>query len=390
MPHSPKARPAESRQMSTRPRRNRQVAPLRVLHVSPAPFGEDGVFGGGERFPFKLAKAMSDVCQVTLLTFGERRCSSRDGHLHIQGGQANRYLEGIGGESTLGRPSPAIAAADVIHVHQWETVVANQCVLLGRLLGKRVFATDLGGSGPNYWRKFRLHRLLTGFIALSSFGATFYPEMQDRMRISLGGVDLTRFNADARVEREYRALFVGRLLPHKGIDRLIDALPATVPLLVIGRPYDPSYRRVLQDKALGKQVEFRQDVDDDGLVAAYRSSRVALLPSVYDPSYGPQAPRSELLGLTLVEAMACGTPVICTDVGGMPELVEHDRSGFVVDPNDPSAITTAVCALLADDALWARMSDAALARARELSWDLIAQNCLGIYQDPFTSLVQGP
>ena len=87
--------------------------------------------------------------------------------------------------------------------------------------------------------------------------------------------------------------------------------------------------------------------------------------------------------------MACGTPVICTDVGGMPELVEHDRNGFVIDPDDPSAITPAVRALLSDDTLWERMSAAALARAGELSWRSIARNCIGIYEDPSLGSVHG-
>ncbi len=365
------------------------VRPIRVLHVSPAPFGEEGVFGGGERFPYELAKAMSEMCQVTLLTFGDVQRSYREGDLRIQVARRVGAWKGSEVNPLSADLLPAVARADIVHMHQWETVVANQCVVLGRLLGKRTFATDHGGSGPNFWRKLRLHRLLTGFIAVTRFGATFYPEMQDRTRVSLGGVDPTRFSQDTSVGRERRALFVGRLLPHKGIDRVIDALPATVPLLVIGRPYDPAYRRLLRDKAHGKQVEFREDVDDEALVAAYRSSRVALLPSVYDPTSGAPAPKSELLGLTLLEAMACGTPVICTDVGGMPELVEHDRNGFVIDPNDPSAITPAVRALLSDDTLWERMSAAALARAGELSWRSIARNCIGIYEDPSLGSVHG-
>ncbi len=360
----------------------RSLAELRVLHVSPASFGEDGLFGGGERFPYELAKAMSEICRVTLLTFGEQRRSYRDGNLHVRVARRVGRWKGSDVNPIAADLLPAIAKADVVHVHQWETIVANQCVVLGRLLGKRTFATDCGGSGPNFWRTLRLHHHLTGFIALSRFGATFYPEMQDRTRVSLGGVDTTRFSPDDRVEREPRAVFVGRLLPHKGIDRVIDALPATMPLLVIGRPYDPHYRRLLDDKARGKQVEFREDVDDKALITAYRSSRVALLPSVYRPISGPRAVKSELLGLTLLEAMACATPVICTDVGGMPELVEHEQNGFVIDPADPSAIVQAACALLSDDALWKRMSRAALARANQLSWRSIAQTCIGIYEHP--------
>ena len=368
----------------------RSAGDLRVLHVSPTSFGDDGIFGGGERFPYELAKAMSDECPVTLLTFGRERRSHRDGNLHVRMAKQHGTWKGSEVNPLAADLVPAIAAVDVVHVHQWETVVANQCVVLGRLMGKRIFATDHGGSGPNYWRRLRLHRLLTGFIAVSRFGAGFYPEMQDRTRVSLGGVDTRRFSSDPRVRPRTPGALRGAPAPPQG-DRPGDrglaadgALPGHREAL---RPRLPP--AAAREVAAGKQVEFRENVDDEALVTAYRSSRLALLPSVYRPTTGPPAPRSELLGLTLLEAMACGTPVICTDVGGMPELVDHGHNGFVIDPDDVSAIAPAVCALLTDHALWERMSAAARSSAEALSWTSIARNCLRIYHEVALESVSG-
>lgn len=352
-----------------------------MLHVSPTSFGREGIFGGGERYPYELAKAMARSCPVTFLTFGSRPQRFRDGDLHVRvlrtrgrwkGSEVNPLAEGLLAE---------VGRADVVHVHQWESIVANACVTIGHAMRKRTFATDHGGSGPNYWRSLRLHRLLTGFVPVSSFGAAFYPEMRDRTHVMVGGVDTVRFSPDARVARRPRVVFVGRLLPHKGIDRVIDAIPASLELLVVGRPYDATYREYLGRRARGKRVEFREHLEDDELVEAYRSSRVAILPSVYQPTYGPASPNPELLGLTLLEAMACGTPAVCTEVGGMPEVVRHDHTGFVVDPDDLGALAGSLGRLVHEDALFEQMSAASLATARALSWAVIAARCLTLYEN---------
>ena len=293
-----------------------------------------------------------------------------------KGSEVNPLSERLVGE---------IARSDVVHVHQWESVVANACVLQARAMGKRVYATNHGGSGKNYWRRFRLNRLLTGFIAQSRFAAARYPEMADRMSVVVGGVDTDRFSPAARVPRGDHALFVGRLLPHKGIDKLIDALPATTPLEVIGRTYDTSFRRYLAGRASGKDVTFREDVDDDDLVSAYRRARVVALPSLYEPTFGPPAPQAELLGLTLLEAMACGTPAVCTAVGGMPEIVNDPATGRIVPPGDPDALAAAVESLRRPGQAWEDAAHAARTRAESMSWEVVAAACLDIYRSGPTS-----
>src|SRR5262249_39091115 len=148
-----------------------------------------------------------------------------------------------------------------------------------------------------------------GHLHISQYSrAVFGQENRRWARVVYGGVDTERFSPDPSISRENTILFVGRLLPHKGVNYLIEAVPADLPLEIIGRPYDPRFFADLQRLAAGKLVRFRTDCDDASLVAAYRRARCVVLPSVYRDLYGQETRVPELLGQTLLEGMACGTP----------------------------------------------------------------------------------
>ncbi len=146
----------------------------------------------------------------------------------------------------------------------------------------------------------------------------------------MGGVDTAKFSPDENVPRDGRVVYVGRVLPHKGVDDLVDAVGEDLPLRVIGRPYDPNFMTDLRQLAAGKPVQFVQDADDAYIVNAYRAALCVVLPSVYRTRYGVESVVPELLGQTLIEGMACGTPAVCTDVASMPEVVEDGVTGLVV------------------------------------------------------------
>jgi glycosyltransferase involved in cell wall biosynthesis len=182
------------------------------------------------------------------------------------------------------------------------------------------------------------------------------------------------------VTRRGGVLFVGRILPHKGVDHLIRGLPVGMELVVIGSaPHEP-YLRDLHALASGKPVRFQHDADDHTLVRAYREALCVVLPSVYRTMYGRTTTVPELLGQTLLEAMACGTPVIGTDVASIPEVIEDGVTGYLVPPNDPAALGQALIKLRDNPALAAEMGAAGRARVEQrFTWDAVVERCLEIY-----------
>ena len=105
---------------------------------------------------------------------------------------------------------------------------------------------------------------------------------------------------------------------------------------------------------------------------------MTVLPSVHDDVFGGHWDRPELLGGVLQESLATGTPVICTAVGGMPEVVRDGENGFVVAPNDPAALASAIARVAADPELRRRLGVAGRAGVR--SWDAAAREILARYR----------
>ena len=348
-----------------------------VTHVAPLTFGEDGMWGGGERYVLELGRAMARHVPTRLVSFGPRRRTFHAGDLEVRilpvrtrwrGGDINPLSEWLPYE--LGR-------SRVLHAHHYRSVVTNLCLLTGGALRRPVYCTDHGGSARHYAAELGLERYLSGFLAVSRFSAGLFPAFADRSSIVYGGVDPDVFTPGP-AQREPRVLYVGRLLWFKGVDVLIRAIDAATTLELYGPSYDGQYRAELERLAAGKQVTFRDPPPQAALVEAYHRSRVAVLPSVLDSPYG-QAP-GELFPLVVLEAMACGTPVVASDVGGVGEAVVDGETGFLVPPGDDAALADRIATLLHDDALWRRMSEASVERVRaEFTWDRVAERCLAQY-----------
>ena len=119
---------------------------------------------------------------------------------------------------------------------------------------------------------------------------------------------------------------------------------------------------------------------DADLPGLFRSASVLVMPSVERTCYGRSVRVSELLGLVALEAMASGTPVIASHVGGLPEVVQDGVTGFLVPPGDVDALRERLDQLLRDPALAQRLG----ANARELvlerfTWAKVAERCLAAY-----------
>jgi glycosyltransferase involved in cell wall biosynthesis len=189
------------------------------------------------------------------------------------------------------------------------------------------------------------------------------------------------FEPIAAVKRRYRLpdrfiLYVGTIEPRKNLPRLIGAYrrlreEGVRHGLVIagGRGWlcDDVFEAAGRD-GLGEHIVFTGHVSEDDLLALYQSADVFAYPSLY-----------EGFGLPVLEAMACGVPVVCSDRSSLPEAAGD--AALLVDPTDESAIAAALARALDDDDLRREMVARGLRRAREFTWDRVARNFLSIYQD---------
>jgi glycosyltransferase involved in cell wall biosynthesis len=369
--------------------------PPRVVHLIPKLFGAaGGVFGGAERYALELARHMARAVPTRLVTFGDRPGRLRDGELSI------RVVRGRAVRGQADNPFGwglfrEVLGAEVVHCHQQRIVASSAAAALGRLTGRRVFVSDLGGGGWDVSAYVSTDRWYRGHLHISEYSRAVYGHGgREWAHVIFGGVDTEKFSPGPPptphpLPHEWGegqgwgggpVLYVGRLLPHKGVNDLVEAVPPDLPLEVIGRPYHPRFYADLKALAAGKAVRFVHDCEDGGLVAAYRRALCLVLPSVYRDLYGQETRVPELLGQTLLEAMACGTPAVCTDVASMPEVVEDGVTGFVVPSNDPAALREKLC-WLRDHPREARAMGEAGRRhvLNKFTWPAVVRRCLDIY-----------
>ena len=170
-------------------------------------------------------------------------------------------------------------------------------------------------------------------------------------------------------------LYVGNIKPHKNVERLVDAFHLArqggldrLRLVVIGDELskNASLRRAVHRYNLHKHVRFLGFLPDETLSAVYRLASVFVFPSLY-----------EGFGLPPLEAMACGTPVVTSNVSSLPEVTGD--AALLVDPTDASAIAAAITRVVSEPALREELRARGLARARQFSWERSVKEIRDIY-----------
>jgi glycosyltransferase involved in cell wall biosynthesis len=278
-----------------------------------------------------------------------------------------------------------LAGADLVHVHHLRSTPSRLAAVNARIRGIRTAVTDHGLGGGD-WAGL-LPRLFDRFLTVSAYSARQLAAPASRTTVVYGGADPVRFSPDPEATRR-GVLFVGRLTPHKGVDRLIEALPEEAGLRVVGSaghdpdPPEREYPELLRRLAARRIVEFLGVVPDSDLPSLYRSAQVLALPSVDRTCYGREVVVSELLGLAAIEAMASATPVVASRLGGLPEVVEHGVTGFLVEPGNVAELQGRLAQVLGDRRLAEQLGRNARARFLEkFTWEACAERCLAAYTE---------
>ena len=186
----------------------------------------------------------------------------------------------------------------------------------------------------------------------------------------------------ARVRERYQldqrfVLYVGNIKPHKNLVRLIEAYDLLrrrgfddVKLLIIGDEISklPALRRAVHTHKLHKHVRFLGYLPDETLSILYRLASLFVFPSLY-----------EGFGLPPLEAMACGTPVVTSNVSSLPEVTGD--AAVLVDPYDVESITAGMQRVLDNPGLSQELREKGVARSRDFSWERSVERTRRVYEE---------
>jgi glycogen synthase len=363
------------------------------------------VYGGAGVVVDHLSRALARRAAVEVRCFGAAERSEPGLTVHgyaawerLAEGPEARYaaaLQALSVDIAMARDP---VTADVVHAHTWYVALAG---VLIRALSHIPLVVTLHSIEP--LRPWKEQQLGSGY-AVSSWAERAAVEQAERViavsaqmradilanfrvdpaRVTVihNGVDAESFRRTDRRDalgrhgiRQPYVLFVGRVSEQKGIFTLLEAaqtLPEEVQLVLCASTPDTAELETRLTAAVAARPRVRwinAMLPQNDVVQLYSHASLFVCPSVYEP-----------FGLINLEAMACATPVVASRVGGIPEVVVHEETGWLVPPGDPAALAVAMRQLLADPERGAAFGLAGRRRVEaRFSWERIAELTLDVY-----------
>jgi glycosyltransferase involved in cell wall biosynthesis len=207
---------------------------------------------------------------------------------------------------------------------------------------------------------------------------TWYGINSEKIVVIPNGVDLKKFSNSTggqRLDGDPAILYFGYLSNLKGIDLMIDAISRlhfelpNLKLHLVGHGNKTFFEKLAKEKNVEKAVVFHGYADPGLAPLYYRSADFCIFPSRFN------------YGITLLESMASGVPVIASNCGGTPEIISHGKNGLLFEPKNVDELPKAILALSQDPNLRKRLSSNALKTIVNYSWENIAMKYLSLYND---------
>lgn len=303
-------------------------------------------------------------------------------------------------EKRVGQLANEYGRPDMVHIHDWLTASAGIAAkhLLRVPLVMTFHSTESSRSssspsaesamvkGVEWWGSYEAAKVIAVSRWMKSEVVSQFKLPPEKVVEIPNAVDMSKFTklVDVGATRikwkvkpgERLITAVGRLTSQKGFDDLIRAYPEirkSVPesrLLLMGDGY---MRSELESLAEAEQVRtettFAGFVSDSDLIDAIKSSDVVAVPSRFEP-----------FGIIALEAMAGGSPVVVSRVGGLAEIVDDGVDGLEVEPNSPPSLAKATVKLLLDRELASRLAKKALEKVKTYNWESSAKKTLEAYE----------
>jgi len=289
---------------------------------------------------------------------------------------------------------------DLIHIHDW--LVASSGIAAKHFMKKpmvaTVHSTEHGRSGLHipdsftidsweWWGTYEASKIIVTSNSLKHEVCGHFHIPWEKVEIIPNGINTEKFKVSVdkiAVKSRYGispneklVLYVGRLVPQKGVEYLIQAVPMiagkypNVKFLIVGEGWLRDYLESLaQSTGQRWRITFTGFIPDHEVVALMKSADVLVVPSVYEP-----------FGIVALEGMAAGVPVIASQVGGLSEVIEHDKSGVFVYPRNPESIAWGVGHVLSNPGHAEWLVKNALEKVKNMfSWEAIAIKTVQVYK----------
>lgn len=240
---------------------------------------------------------------------------------------------------------------------------------------------------PDIYLDFILSTLMTRIIANSKAAASrFSPMFRSKVRVLYNGIDLEWIRSASvpkpnMVLKHWKVLLsVGRVSPSKRHDLVLGAfeciasLEPNAHLVLVGPPdgLEPAWWNHVQTlssrSVFSDRIHWIGHVED--MRPWYRAAYILVMAS-----------ENESFGRVLVEAMACGVPVVAVRSGGMPEIVRDGQDGFLATTGDIAGIADAITKIIKDEGLWSRFAQSAMERANSFSITSHVKNVLSVFDE---------
>jgi glycosyltransferase involved in cell wall biosynthesis len=273
----------------------------------------------------------------------------------------------------------------------WHLFVAP-AVWIAALRGIPVLVHYHGGDADTFLRRsggrvrFTMRRA-AGLLLPSGFLQAIFSRYGMAGRIVPNIVDLEHFKPAQRCPQRAPHVVVARNLePVYGIDtalrafaRVAVALPAARLSVAGSGPLAAALAVLAEELGVGGQVTFTGRLDRDQMAALYRDADLTLNPS-----------RVDNMPVSMLESLASGVPVVSTRVGGIPYIVEHERTALLVPVDDPEAMAVAALRVLGDEGLADHLRSAGLAEVRRYRWEAVRDDLLAAYEETLRQLEPSP
>jgi len=290
---------------------------------------------------------------------------------------------------------------DVMHVHDW--LAAFSGISFKHYLKKptvlTVHSTEVGRSqglhspdsfsinGIEWWAMYEANRVIVCSQSMKNEICDHFNLPKDKVDVIPNAIDATKYQipVDREAVRqrygvgwgEKLILCVGRLVPQKGIEYFIQAIPAIAKrypeakFVIVGEGWS---RDILEAEAkasgVNRKIQFTGFASDREVIELMTSADALVVPSVYEP-----------FGIVALEGMATGVPVVASKVGGLSEVIEHDRTGIFVYPKNPESIAWGIDRVLSDPdhAKWL-IENAKEKLHKAYSWEAVAMKTVDVYR----------